>query len=51
MDPIPVPVEHHVWYLGSVIVHYYVEHIVFDMLDNFETNLMPFREHHKFKFV
>ena len=35
------------YYLGSVIVHYYIEHIVFDLLDNFETNLMPVREHPK----
>ena len=45
MDPIPVPVEHHMRYLGSVIVHY-IEHIVFDLLDNFDTNLMLIREHH-----
>ena len=30
-----------------MIVHYYIEHIDFDMLDNFETNLMTVREHHK----
>ena len=46
MDPKPIPVEHHIimWCLGSVIVHYYIEHIVFDLLDNFETNLMPVRK-------
>ena len=47
MGPKPIPVEHHMLYLGSVIVHYYIEHIVFDLLDNFETNLMPVREHHR----
>ena len=47
MDPKPIPVEHHMLCLGSVIVHYYIEHIVFDLLDNFETNVMPVREHHK----
>ncbi len=47
MDPRPIPVEHHMSYLGSVIVHYYIERIVFDLLDNFETNLMLVREHHK----
>ena len=47
MDPNPIPVEHHTGYLGSLIEHYYIEHIVFDLLDNFETNLMPVSEHHK----
>ncbi len=47
MDPKQIPVEHHMWCLGSVIVHYYIEHFVIDLLDNFETNLMVVREHHK----
>ena len=47
MDQKPIPVEHHMLCLGSVIVHYYIEHTVFDLLGNFETNLMPVRAHHK----
>ena len=34
-------------YLESVSVHYYIEHTVFDLLGDFETNLMPVRVHHK----
>ena len=34
-------------YLEYVSVHYYIEHTVFDLLGDFETNLMPVRVHHK----